>query len=65
MTNSIHLLHESPILTISRLSLNQLSEQIKARGGKAVQAEMFRANIVLAEDRGVPPGNKQPYVEDS
>ncbi|KAI9829508.1 MAG: hypothetical protein M1819_006328 [Sarea resinae] len=41
--------NESPILTISTSSLNRLNEQIKSRGGKAASAEVFRANIVVAE----------------
>ncbi|KAK3078351.1 hypothetical protein LTS18_007740 [Coniosporium uncinatum] len=62
--NGILLSNESPILTISRSSLNRLNEQIKLNGGKAVHAEAFRANIVIAEDYISPPGNERPYVED-
>lgn len=57
--------NESPILVISRSSLNRLNEQIKAAGGKAADAQVFRANIVVAEQH---PANgrrpEQPYVED-
>lgn len=56
--------NESPILTISRSSLNRLNEQIKAEGGKAAQSEVFRANIVVAENPHYPPGAEQPYAED-
>ena len=57
--------NESPILTISRSSLNRLNENIKQSGGKAAPAEAFRANIVVAEDPSLPPGVEQPYVEDT
>ncbi|KAB8336758.1 hypothetical protein FH972_021067 [Carpinus fangiana] len=57
--------NESPILTISRSSLNRLNEEIKARGGRAAQAESFRANIVVAQALGHPPGHEQPYAEDA
>lgn len=62
----ILLSNESPILTISRSSLNRLNEQIKATPtGKAVHASAFRANIILAEDSSSPPGTEQPYAEDA
>ncbi|KAF2456652.1 molybdenum cofactor sulfurase protein-like protein [Lineolata rhizophorae] len=60
----IKLSNESPILVISRSSLNRLNEHIKASGGKAAQAEVFRANIVLAENMESFPGAEQPYIED-
>lgn len=60
----ILLSNESPILTISRSSLNRLNELIKAEGGKAAQAEVFRANIVVAESPDYPPGLEDPYAED-
>ncbi|OCK95428.1 molybdenum cofactor sulfurase protein-like protein [Cenococcum geophilum 1.58] len=60
----ILLSNESPILTISRSSLNRLNELIKEEGGKAAQAEVFRANIVVAENLDSTPGNEQPYAED-
>lgn len=56
--------NESPILTISRSSLNRLNELIKGEGGKAAQAEVFRANIVVAQNPHYPPGTEQPYAED-
>lgn len=56
--------NESPILTISRSSLNRLNEHIKTRGGKAAQAAVFRANIVVAQDLRFVPGTEQPYAED-
>jgi molybdenum cofactor sulfurtransferase len=62
---SIALANESPILLVSRSSVNRLNEQIKRDGGvgKAVAADSFRGNIVVAEDlRG---GQLEtPYVED-
>lgn len=56
--------NESPILTISRSSLNRLNEMIKAKHGKAASSSVFRANIVLAESPVYPPGSEQPYAED-
>lgn len=56
--------NESPILTISRSSLNRLNESIKARNGKAASPSVFRANIVLAESPFLAPGQEQPYAED-
>ncbi|KAK4541603.1 hypothetical protein LTR36_007900 [Oleoguttula mirabilis] len=61
----ILLSNESPILTISRSSLNRLNEQIKAKGGKAAHPSVFRANIVLAESACLPPGHEQPWAEDA
>ena len=61
----ILLANESPILTITRSSLNRLNEQIKANGGKAAEPEVFRANIIIAEDYGRKPGAERPYIEDS
>lgn len=60
----ILLSNESPILTISRSSINRLNELIKEDGGKAAQAEVFRANIVVAENLESMPGAEQPYAED-
>jgi len=58
--------NESPILIISRSSLNKLNEKIESRSptGKATSAEVFRANIIVAENPAFPPGIEQPYVED-
>lgn len=64
VSKPILLANESPILTISRASLNRLNEMIKAEGGKAAQAEVFRANIVVAEHPAYPPGLEEPYAED-
>ena len=61
----ILLSNESPILIISRSSINRLNEQIKERmsGAKAAHASVFRANMVLAEQ--LPhSGKERPYVED-
>jgi len=60
----ILLSNESPILTINRSSLNRLNEQIKSKGGKAAHPAVFRANIVLAENSHLPPGQEQPWAED-
>jgi len=60
----ILLSNESPILTISRSSLNRLNEEIKAKSGKAAHPSVFRANIVLAESPLLPPGREQPWAED-
>jgi molybdenum cofactor sulfurtransferase len=61
----ILLSNESPVLTITRSSLNRLNEQIKANGGKAVRAAAFRANIVLAETLPLSEHEReQPYAED-
>lgn len=60
----ILLSNESPILTISRSSLNRLNEEIKAKSGKAAHPSNFRANIVLAESPFLPPGREQPWAED-
>ncbi|KAH0556707.1 hypothetical protein GP486_005505 [Trichoglossum hirsutum] len=57
----ILLSNESPILVISRSSLDCLNESIAARGGKKARAEVFRANIVVA---GAGEGGR-PYGEDS
>ncbi|KAK4940480.1 hypothetical protein LTR10_019464 [Elasticomyces elasticus] len=62
---SIALANESPILLISRSSVNRLNEQIKHNGGvgKAVAADSFRGNIVIAED--LTAGQfENPYAEE-
>ena len=61
---AILLSNESPILTVSRSSLNRLNEQIKRTEGKAAHASVFRANIILAEDATSNPGFERPYAED-
>ena len=61
----IHLSNESPILLISRSSVNRLNEEIKQQGGvgKAVSADSFRGNIVIAEE--LQGGQKEnSYAED-
>jgi len=60
----ILLSNESPILVISRSSLNRLNEQVKANGGRALQTAVFRANIVVAQSLGSVPGTELPYAED-
>ncbi|KAL9044715.1 MAG: hypothetical protein Q9214_002164, partial [Letrouitia sp. 1 TL-2023] len=59
-TPPILLSNESPILTISRSSLNRLNEAIKSRAGKAAHASVFRANVVLAQESAA----EQAYAED-
>ena len=60
----ILLSNESPILTISRSSLDRLNETIalKSPQAKPVPASVFRANIVLAQSGPTPP---VPYDEDN
>lgn len=61
----ILLSNESPMLVITRSSVNRLNEQIKSADGKAAQASVFRANIVLTEDHpNLNAGFEQPYAED-
>lgn len=73
----ILLSNESPMLLISRSSVNKLNETIKngTRPGsttKAVSADVFRANIIIAETRPrisspyttVHQKSEQPYFED-
>jgi molybdenum cofactor sulfurtransferase len=57
--------NESPVLCISRMSLNTLNASIKARGGSAVPASTFRANIVVAQPLHLPPGTETAYMEDT
>ncbi|EXJ79047.1 selenocysteine lyase [Capronia epimyces CBS 606.96] len=62
---SIALSNESPILLISRSSVNRLNEQIKhnSGAGKAVSADSFRGNIVIAEE--LHGGQlEMPYAEE-
>ncbi|KAJ5724687.1 hypothetical protein N7493_006415 [Penicillium malachiteum] len=68
--NPLLLSNEMPILVVSRSSVNHLNELIKAKGtqgsraSKAVAADVFRGNIVVAE-RLVQLGDaEQPYMED-
>jgi molybdenum cofactor sulfurtransferase len=42
-----------------------LNEVIKAQGGKAASAAVFRANIVLAERPASIRDREQPWTEDS
>ncbi|RDK47136.1 molybdenum cofactor sulfurase [Aspergillus phoenicis ATCC 13157] len=70
--NPILLSNESPILLISRSSVNRLNETIKSSPTttnstgrkKAVAADVFRANIVVAEDFPQPVSAGRPYIED-
>ncbi|KAF4552381.1 Molybdenum cofactor sulfurase-like protein 2 [Elsinoe fawcettii] len=56
--------NESPILTITRASLNRLNETIKQHNGKAASPAVFRANIVLRRGDQMKPGDEAPYAED-
>lgn len=58
----ILLANESPILAISRVSLDALNSEIAKTGGKAAAASVFRANIVLAS--ASLSISQQPYSED-
>lgn len=57
--------NESPVLCISRMSVNALNKAIKAKGGTAVPASTFRANIVVSQPLHLPPSTETPYVEDT
>ncbi|PLB39844.1 putative molybdenum cofactor sulfurase protein (HxB) [Aspergillus candidus] len=82
----ILLSNESPILLISRSSVNRLNEHIKSGSlpstisttsttttatprpkSKAVPADVFRANILIAESPSFPNSTRieNPYVEDT
>ena len=62
----ILLSNESPILTISRSSLDALNSEILARNphAKSAHHSVFRANIVLAADESAVE-SPQPYIEDT
>ncbi|KAJ5129861.1 uncharacterized protein N7515_005900 [Penicillium bovifimosum] len=64
----ITLSNESPILIVSRSSVNQLNETIKANtkhgSSKTVAADVFRGNIVVAERLARRGDVEQPYAED-
>ena len=66
----ISLSNESPILVISRSSLDQLNEIIKSNpnGGKAAHASVFRANIIIEERPAagwtIAQNITHPYIED-
>ncbi|KAL3466100.1 pyridoxal phosphate-dependent transferase [Aspergillus heterothallicus] len=72
--NPILLSNESPLLLISRSSVNRLNESIKSNTQnttstsspnntkKAVAADVFRANVVIAENQ---PMAERPYIEDT
>lgn len=59
----ILLSNESPILAINAASLAALNQDIVARGGSAVSASAFRANIIV--DSSSSSAAQQPYAEDS
>jgi molybdenum cofactor sulfurtransferase len=63
---SIMLSNESPILLVSRSSVNRLNEQIKQNVsvGRAVAADSFRGNIVVAEEL-CGGQTESPYDEDN
>jgi molybdenum cofactor sulfurtransferase len=62
--------NEMPILVVSRSSVNRLNETIKASSkqgpgaAKAVAADVFRGNIVVAERLARVGDAEQPYAED-
>ncbi|EGE85834.1 selenocysteine lyase [Blastomyces dermatitidis ATCC 18188] len=62
--NPIRLSNESPVLLISRSSVNKLNETIKSLGKsaskttRAVAADVFRANIIVAENPTLALNNK-------
>ncbi|KAJ0414680.1 molybdenum cofactor sulfurase [Aspergillus carlsbadensis] len=73
--NPILLSNESPLLLISRSSVNRLNEAIKSNSPnttatssspnstkKTVAADVFRANVVIAENQ---PMAERPYIEDT
>ncbi len=62
----ILLSNESPILTISRPSLDALNSEMLARNPHAKPAHhsVFRANIVLAADQSAVK-SPEPYIEDT
>ncbi|OQE22350.1 hypothetical protein PENSTE_c010G05766 [Penicillium steckii] len=68
--NPLTLSNEMPILVVSRSSVNRLNEAIKINSkqasgaGKAVAADVFRGNIVVAERLARLGDAEQPYVED-
>ncbi|KAJ5225343.1 hypothetical protein N7468_006568 [Penicillium chermesinum] len=68
--NPLLLANEMPILIVSRSSVNRLNENIKAKGRpisgspKAVAADVFRSNIVVAERLTKLGDAEQPYAED-
>ncbi|KAI5196020.1 molybdenum cofactor sulfurase protein-like protein [Aureobasidium subglaciale] len=57
--------NESPVLCITRMSVNALNKEIKAKGGIATPASTFRANIVISQPLHLPPGTELPHAEDS
>ncbi|WEW59498.1 molybdenum cofactor sulfurase family protein [Emydomyces testavorans] len=72
--NRVSLSNESPMLLVSRSSINRLNDEIKARRrpGKSVPSDVFRANIIVAENQPLRKMNKRnpgylrehPYLED-
>lgn len=68
--NPLLLSNEMPILVVSRSSVNRLNETIKANtkhgsdASKAVAADVFRGNIVVAERLVQPHDVEEPYAED-
>jgi molybdenum cofactor sulfurtransferase len=63
--SSLLLSNESPILTISRSSLNALNDMITAKDGKIARAAAFRANIVVAERGEDDSSSERPWIEDN
>ncbi|KAK5320359.1 hypothetical protein LTR70_004585 [Exophiala xenobiotica] len=70
--SSMKLANESPLLVVSRSSVNELNRQIRhnarERGADeriSVSASSFRANIVVAERKEEIADGEMPYSEDS
>ncbi|KAH8806079.1 pyridoxal phosphate-dependent transferase [Xylogone sp. PMI_703] len=59
---SILLSNESPILCITRFSIDFLNSQITRKGGKPAHHSVFRANIVIGSSS---PTVSIPYIEDT
>ncbi|EER28235.1 molybdenum cofactor sulfurase protein, putative [Coccidioides posadasii C735 delta SOWgp] len=74
--NPILLSNESPMLLVSRSSVNRLNEEIKTRqhNAKTVPCNVFRANIIVSEDLSPSRMDRRtgdnesltehPYIED-
>lgn len=63
---SIKLANESPILLVSRSSVNRLNEQIRQRRSipQEISSESFRANIIVSEQTAKDEP-ESPYIEDT
>lgn len=59
---SILLSNESPVLCITRSSIDYLNSQIVLKGGKPAKRSVFRANVVIGS---LSPTLLVPYIEDT